>query len=542
MADCESSNAHASVSPSKSPTVPSSSLSTHSPAFVTVTSHNNSNGNDNGNSYSNGNGTGGNKQAATAGLSDSVLSVLEFDREVTHLVQVLENSSAELRRKDSEYEALRSMYNALSTRYVELIDIIDSIDGIDSRHSSQSQSQSQSQSHVLLFSSSSSSSAAAATAVHVVNTTTGTGTTTGAGSPAAFAAGASKSPRQGNDVLGRMASQPGSSGASLHAKIRSRLMAIGRCFNETKTHADCLEAEHRVKDKEITGMTRQIEILQRENKMLVESNTRLMSEKSAQEMQMNADAEAIKHARHSIQGLQLENALAVEQIFFLRQQLLDALNANKDESNRLKELPSNVVHTLTDMESLAAVAAQRAASMPNASSASSAGLSLLSAASGAAVFVPNAFSSTSPSRNGGSPAVPKLRIPSQTAAPMNTVVRVISTRHVSPREPTANDRPQSARPSSPQRIADRVWRSMTKQSLHNKDIVKPLIDTIKASFRMRGIDLPIKELPVKENDRDCAYMLGSRKVHLNVLGDALVVRMGGGYQPFLSFLERTRFS
>jgi hypothetical protein len=100
----------------------------------------------------------------------------------------------------------------------------------------------------------------------------------------------------------------------------------------------------------------------------------------------------------------------------------------------------------------------------------------------------------------------------------------------------------SARGSSPSRMADRVMRSFEKPMLHNSDLVRPLVETLKRSYQLRGIEIPLSELPIKPTDRDCAYSLGKRRVHLNVIGEHLVVRSGGGYQNFVEYLQRTKFT
>ena len=65
--------------------------------------------------------------------------------------------------------------------------------------------------------------------------------------------------------------------------------------------------------------------------------------------------------------------------------------------------------------------------------------------------------------------------------------------------------------------------------------VDTLANDLKRRFSDNGVNLPFSK------EKDCIYKLGTRRVMLNVIGNKLMVRMGGGFVDFLEFLETARF-
>jgi len=70
---------------------------------------------------------------------------------------------------------------------------------------------------------------------------------------------------------------------------------------------------------------------------------------------------------------------------------------------------------------------------------------------------------------------------------------------------------------------------------HKAVAVDTLANDLKRRFSDNGVNLPFSK------EKDCIYKLGTRRVMLNVIGNKLMVRMGGGFVDFLEFLETARF-
>jgi myosin heavy subunit len=110
-------------------------------------------------------------------------------------------------------------------------------------------------------------------------------------------------------------------------------------------------------------------------------------------------------------------------------------------------------------------------------------------------------------------------------------------------------------PQTQQRLelmADRIMKSLrgAPPPDENYKEVDRMVEEIREQFEEKGIYLPL------EKHKNCIYILGHAepfkskylacyylclfvgKLHLNVIGGELVVRLGGGYQPFLTVLDK----
>lgn len=88
-------------------------------------------------------------------------------------------------------------------------------------------------------------------------------------------------------------------------------------------------------------------------------------------------------------------------------------------------------------------------------------------------------------------------------------------------------------------MAERIMKSLrgAPPADENYKEVDRMVEAIKSQFRDKGINLPLKKY------KNSVYTLGhsepfKRKLHLNVIGGELVVRLGGGFQSFLSVLDK----
>eukprot|EP01062_Namystynia_karyoxenos_P066226 TRINITY_DN601_c1_g3_i2.p1 TRINITY_DN601_c1_g3~~TRINITY_DN601_c1_g3_i2.p1 ORF type:complete len:451 (+),score=125.21 TRINITY_DN601_c1_g3_i2:74-1354(+) len=107
-----------------------------------------------------------------------------------------------------------------------------------------------------------------------------------------------------------------------------------------------------------------------------------------------------------------------------------------------------------------------------------------------------------------------------------------------PSRPPPRDPSPTAEAVRSERLLQRMRRAFDPPPKETMGIlVASMVKELRAMMRRRGVDVPLERCaPI--DAAGCAYMLGSKKLHLAVTDGRLVVRSGSGHQDFLEFLSR----
>lgn len=287
------------------------------------------------------------------------------------------------------------------------------------------------------------------------------------------------------------------------------------------------------------------------------------------EAKLKADKYDQLRQRH--RELALENQMAVEQIAVLRLKCIDLQVALESERSRAEGLYQQNTELAKQANSSHAAALDPAGlTWQSATSTTTSGLSAGAATPTSAdrmgsmplerrVPRENGRQAVAPphSRSGGrrepSPGHPAARRPSPTRAlpappayPADGSApnpHTVPTRTLSPMQRSASPsgRPPSRSTSVPPSPKDevlihRMIRALSPPPTASQlgRLVDAMVRELLRNLQERGVELPLRRAG------PCAYTLHGRRLNLSVVSDRLVVKVGGGHQDLLEYLQKAK--